>query len=96
MKRSPTSKSGDNMNKTEPTKTAIDDAEWQNAANWSGWFSDIYFSKYDSRWWVRRRKQSMGWTINSANPRTMWYYYASQLFLLGVGILVGFVFGRLG
>jgi hypothetical protein len=83
------------MNQIEPTQEEINESEWTNPANWSGWFSDIYFSNFDSRWWVRRRKQSMGWTINYANLRAMPYYYASQLFLLGIGVLVGFVFGRL-
>jgi uncharacterized membrane protein len=67
----------------------INDAEWENLDNWNGWFWDIYFSKRDSRWWVRRRKPWMGWTVNLAHAKGALYLYAVCLFLLSLGLGLG-------
>jgi hypothetical protein len=78
---------------TQPTQQQINDAEWSNLDRWSGWYWDIYFSRHDSRWWVRRREPHLGWTYNAAHPRAMWYHYGSQLALLLIGLFVGLVLG---
>jgi uncharacterized membrane protein len=43
----------------------INEREWGSTANWSGprWLS-LYFSKADSRVWVRKQIPGLGWTIN--------------------------------
>jgi uncharacterized membrane protein len=46
----------------------IDQAEWNNPANWYGRWLGIYHSKRDSRLWVPKRKPIMGWTVNTARP----------------------------
>jgi uncharacterized membrane protein len=43
----------------------IDDAEWQNPANWHG---RVYFSRRDSRGFVPNRRPGVGPTINFARP----------------------------
>ena len=47
----------------------INQAEWENPANWSGprWVS-LYFSKRDSRVWVPKQIPGLGWTINLGRP----------------------------
>ena len=44
--------------------------EWNNSENWSRkqWLG-VYFSKRDSRVWVRKPLPALGWTLNFAQPR---------------------------
>ena len=73
----------------------LNEAEWQNMDNWNGWFWDIYFSKRDSRWWVRRRKRWMGWTVNLAHPKGALYLHSTLVILLFVGFGLGLLLGWL-
>jgi uncharacterized membrane protein len=47
----------------------INQAEWRNPDNWTGptWLS-VYFSKRDSRVWVPKQIQGLGWTLNLGRP----------------------------
>jgi uncharacterized membrane protein len=56
-------------------------SEWQNRENWSGpgWVS-FYFSKKDSRTWVPKSIQWMGWTLNLGKPAGAYWFF---------GLLVG-------
>lgn len=60
--------------------------EWQNPDNWSGpkWLS-VYFSKKDTRTWVRKQIPLMGWTINLGKTAGVFWYVA---FLVGIPLLV--------
>jgi uncharacterized membrane protein len=60
------------------SQVEIDDAEWENPANWHAGF---YFSRRDSRSFVPKRRQAIGATVNFARP-------AGYLYLLGI---LGFV-----
>ena len=63
----------------------INQAEWENPENWGGprWFS-IYFSKRDSRVWVKKQIPWMGWTLNLAHTGgVLWFT------LIFVAIVVG-------
>ena len=59
----------------------INQQEWENPENWGGpdWMA-VYFSKRDTRTWVRKRIPSMGWTLNLATDA-------------GVRWLIGFLVG---
>lgn len=47
----------------------IDQAEWENPGNWTGWkWCSIYFSKRDSRVWVPKEIRWLGWTLNLGRP----------------------------
>lgn len=48
----------------------INTQEWNDPANWSrkAWLG-VYFSKRDSRVWVRKPVPALGWTVNFAQPR---------------------------
>jgi hypothetical protein len=70
---------------------AFNEAESNNPANWSGLCGEFYFSKADSRWFVRRQKRWMGWAVNLAKPLGVLYLYLS----LGFLVLLGFGMGLL-
>lgn len=55
------------------TQDQIDQAEWENPANWSDTIVGVYFSKRDSRVWVPKRSPSWGWTINLGHPSGAWW-----------------------
>jgi uncharacterized membrane protein len=55
------------------TQDQINQAEWDNPANWSDTVVGIYFSKRDSRIWVPKRVPSFGWTLNLAHPAGAWW-----------------------
>jgi uncharacterized membrane protein len=43
----------------------INHSEWQNEKNWSGpKLISMYFSKADSRTWIRKQNPYFGWTLN--------------------------------
>jgi uncharacterized membrane protein len=54
------------------TQDEINQAEWQDPANWSDSLVGIYFSKRDSRVWVPKRRPAWGWTLNLAHPAGAW------------------------
>jgi len=58
------------------TRDEINQAEWENPANWSNAVVGVYFSKRDSRAWVRKRVPSWGWTINLGHPAGAWWLVA--------------------
>ena len=64
--------------------------QWEDDANWSGprWMA-IYFSKADSRTWVRKRIRWLGWTLNLGQPAGFAWLCA---FLAGVPLLVALAF----
>ena len=51
----------------------INEAEWQNPANWSSARLGFYFSKQDTRTWVPKRKRITGWTLNLAKPQGVYW-----------------------
>jgi uncharacterized membrane protein len=55
------------------TQDEINRAEWVNPDNWSDSVVGLYFSKRDSRTWVRKRNVSFGWTINLGKPAGAWW-----------------------
>lgn len=55
------------MNEKPPSKREFNHAEWSNSNNWNGnWLYPVYFSRRDSRLFVRRFRDSrlMPTTIN--------------------------------
>jgi uncharacterized membrane protein len=52
---------------------AINDAEWNDPANWSDTVVGVYFSKKDSRVWVPKRVPSFGWTVNLGHAAGAWW-----------------------
>jgi uncharacterized membrane protein len=65
----------------------INRAEWANPNNWNGGLFGIYFSKRDSRVWVPKRQPLLGWTINLAHPRALWWMAAFALIPLIGGVI---------
>jgi uncharacterized membrane protein len=55
-------------------------SEWEDPRNWSDNFLGLYFSKRDSRVWVPKRRPMLGWTINLAHPRAVWW-------ILGIALI---------
>lgn len=57
-------------------QAALNTAEWHDPSNWGGprWI-EIYFSKRDTRIWVRKRIRWMGWTVNLAHTGgVLWFF----------------------
>ena len=49
------------------TQDEVNQAEWENPANWSGWkLTSKYSSEKDNRTWVPKQIPSLGKTINLA------------------------------
>ncbi len=67
------------------TRDEINQAEWENPANWSDAVVGVYFSKRDDRVWVPKRRPWWGWTINLGNPAGAWWLVG----LLAAGPVVG-------
>ena len=69
----------------------INSAEWRNPENWSKprWVG-LYFSKRDTRAWVPKPYPILGWTVNLANPRGVFWaigiVLAVVLVALGAGV----------
>lgn len=59
-------------------QTQIDDAEWENPANWHAGF---YFSRRDSRSFVPKRNPNFGATINFARPAGYGYLFGILAFV---------------
>jgi uncharacterized membrane protein len=57
----------------ESRQKKINQAEWENDANWSDTVVGVYFSKKDSRVWVPKRVPSFGWTVNLGHPSGAWW-----------------------
>jgi uncharacterized membrane protein len=55
------------------TQDEINQAEWENPANWSDTIVGIYFSKRDTRVWVPKRIPSWGWTLNLGHASSAWW-----------------------
>lgn len=55
------------------TQDQINQAEWENPNNWSDTLVGMYFSKRDSRTWVRKRSPGLGWTLNLGHPAGAWW-----------------------
>ncbi len=70
-------------------QSQINQAEWENPANWSDSVVGIYFSKRDSRVWVPKRIPSFGWTLNLGNPRAAWFLVGILAGLPLLGAIVG-------
>lgn len=70
----------------------IDQAEWENPANWSDTIVGVYFSKRDSRVWVPKRTPSWGWTINLGHPAGAWWLVG----LLAAGPVLAGLFRKAG
>lgn len=60
------------------SQTEIDDAEWQNPANWRA--GTFYFSRRDSRSFVPKRHRLLGTTINFAKPAGVAFLLGALLF----------------
>ena len=71
-------------------QAVIEEAEWQNPANWHGGILDVYCSRRDSRSLVPKRRAWMGMTINVARPLGVWLLLAIlALSLLPVVLTAG-------
>ena len=60
------------------SQVEIDDAEWQNPANWRA--GTFYFSRRDSRSFVPKRHAMLGATINFAKPMGLAFLLGTVLF----------------
>ncbi|HEX5109388.1 MAG TPA: hypothetical protein VFV95_13115 [Vicinamibacterales bacterium] len=52
-------------------QNAINEQEWSNPENWTGWWC-IYRSQRDTRIWVPKRNPRMGLTLNFAHRGAYW------------------------
>lgn len=50
----------------------------------------FYFNREDSRIFPPKRNPYMGWTVNFANPKSMWLFVGIIL----VSVLLGWIIGR--
>ena len=64
----------------------INDAEWADARNWTGWLC-IYSSKADNRIWVPKRNPRMGLTLNFAHRGAWWSLLGLSIVPLGLVLL---------
>lgn len=65
------------------SQSAIDEAEWNNPANWHGGPMGIYYSKRDSRAWVPKpNHHGFGATVNFAHRSGLFIL----LFILGMAV----------
>ena len=71
------------------TRDDVNRAEWENPDNWSGpdWAA-IYFSKKDSRTWVRKRIPRMGWTLNLGTRAGVFWLIAIMGGLPGLLVII--------
>jgi uncharacterized membrane protein len=68
------------------SQVSIEDAEWENPANWHAGVLNLYFSRRDSRPFVPKRGTVVGGaTINFARP-------AGWGLLVGIALFVALVF----
>ena len=67
------------------SQVEIDDAEWQNPANWRA--GVFYFSRRDSRSFVPKRNPALGVTVNFARPAGVGFLVGVLLFVLLVSYL---------
>ena len=52
----------------DESEAAINQREWEQLANWSGWFG-AYYSRHDSRLWVPKRPMiGTGMALNFGHP----------------------------
>lgn len=67
------------------TQDQINAAEWANSANWSSpkWIG-FYFSKKDTRAWVPKPIPALGWTVNLAHRKGVFW----ALGIFGAAVLV--------
>ncbi|HKI97505.1 MAG TPA: hypothetical protein VKB51_03420 [bacterium] len=74
----------------QQTQEQINDAEWQNSANWR--FGLFYYSPRDSRVWVPKRsmfgRRRYGGTPNFAQPSARQYMMLIVTFMLALFLLV--------
>ncbi|MGB0219984.1 MAG: DUF5808 domain-containing protein [Sinimarinibacterium flocculans] len=70
------------------TPQQIQQAEWENPANWSTRGPlGVYFSKADPRIWVPKTRPGLGWTVNLAHPAGVAWMFG--LLLLPTVVLIG-------
>lgn len=60
------------------TQEAVNQREWDNPANWTGWLGS-YSSRLDARLWVPKRF-GIGQALNFAHP-------GAKVFLAGMSII---------
>ena len=58
----------------------INHREWHEPANWTGGILRRYASERDTRLWVPKSNPALGWTLNFAHPKSMFWL---------VGLIVG-------
>jgi predicted Ser/Thr protein kinase len=77
-------------------QAAINESEWRNPQNWTGlkWFS-VYFSKRDSRAWVRKQIPALGHTVNLGNSFGAFCLFAIVAAIIAV-LTVALVFSMPG
>ncbi len=73
------------------TQQDINQREWENPANWGGpKLISVYFSKRDTRTWVRKQIPGTGWTVNLAKiSGVLWYFgivLGAMLMVIGSAI----------
>jgi hypothetical protein len=73
------------------TQSELNEAEWNNPANWSDNLVGIYFSKRDNRVWVPKRPPGLGRTLNMGNRWGAWWLVG---LLIAPWILAGLVSRR--
>ena len=69
----------------------INDREWRDPANWTGPILRRYASERDTRLWVPKSNPALGWTLNFAHPKSMYWLVGLVLGipLLAVALPVG-------
>ena len=51
----------------------INEREWLDPANWTGPILRRYASARDTRLWVPKSNPALGWTLNFAHPKSMYW-----------------------
>ena len=71
------------------TQDQIDQTEWENPSNWSGWMG-LYHSERDSRFWVPKRpgRISRGMTPNMAKPGSKTFFWGMAIFPATVVLVI--------
>ncbi|MGB1580585.1 MAG: DUF5808 domain-containing protein [Nevskiales bacterium] len=75
------------MSANHHPQSSINQEEWHDPDNWGGPAAlEVYFSKRDSRIWVRKRIRWMGWTVNLAHTGGVLWLFG--IILASIGLVV--------
>ena len=72
------------------TQDEVNQAEWENSDNWTGPPGlSIYFSRQDSRFFVRKQLLSFGPTMNLGTTCGFYWLFFGTLVLVAAAFMLG-------